>query len=80
MNIERFGELNSEKIANDNSICRMIVKEITDFGINQNQLMMILYLLSLQIENHEHMSTLASTIKEIGSETFLENQNGDSNG
>ena len=71
MSLERYGQLDSEKKAELNAVSRRIVKEITDFGVTQQQLLMIIYLLSLQIENHEHMVAVSSTVREIEDGTFL---------
>jgi hypothetical protein len=71
MSLEHYGQLDSEKKAELNAVSRKIVKEITDFGVTQPQLLMIIYLLSLQLENHEHMCAISSVVREIEDGTFL---------
>lgn len=71
MSLEHFGKLDSEKQAELNAVSRKIVKEITDFGVTQSQILMIIYLLSLQLENHEHMRAISSLVREIEDGTFL---------
>jgi len=71
MNQEIYGQLNSEKLALENQKCRQIVNEILDFGVNQRQLMMIIYLLSLNVENIETAQELSTVIKELSPEIFV---------
>lgn len=64
-NVSCYGTLESEKIAEENLTCRKIVKEISEFGITQRQLLMLIYLLSLEIEDHEKMCEFVTMIKEL---------------
>lgn len=66
-----YGQLESEKVAEENLICRHIVQEINNFGINQRQLKYVIYLLSMNIENAETMQEMVSAIKEICPDIFL---------
>lgn len=67
-----YGQLKSEKLAEENETCRKIVREIANFGVSQRQQLMIIYLLSLELENVEHMRTLTLAVKQLGdSELFL---------
>lgn len=67
-----YGEsLASEKIAEENQICRGMVKEILDFNVNQRQIMMIIYLLGLELENIEAMRAVTGLVKEIESSALL---------
>jgi hypothetical protein len=69
---EYYGELNSEKIAQDNLISRKIVSEINHFGISDRQRWMIIYQLALELENVQEMKELVSFIKETkGNDIFL---------
>jgi len=80
MNDVLYGQLKSEKMSQENELCRKIVKEISQFGVSQRQYMFIIYLLALELENVENMRALTSFLKEIvGNELFLissENNNG----
>jgi len=72
MNNVVYGQLQSEKIANENEMCRKLVREIAHFGITQRQQLYVIYLLALEIENIENMRAITSLLKEIaGSELFL---------
>lgn len=67
-----FGKLQSEKHAEENNVCRQIVREISHFGVNQRQTLFIIYLLSLELENIDLMRELTSLIKELGgSDVFI---------
>lgn len=72
MNNVVYGQLQSEKQATENELCRKIVREIAEFGVTQRQQMFIIYLLALELENIENMRSITSLLKEIaGSELFL---------
>lgn len=73
--LTRFGKTPAEHAAEENETCRNIVKEIMNFGVTERQQLMIIYLLSMQLENAEHMQVLSSIIKEIGGQAlFLSSQ------
>ena len=68
---DTYGQLGSEKLAKDSQAAREIVKEINHFGINDRQRWLILYYLSLELENVEEMQALTAYIKEVkGSDIF----------
>jgi len=70
--MQTFGKLSSEKLAEENEDCRKIVKEILNIGLTQRQKMFIIYLLSLELENIEHVKDLTDMIKEIaGDDIFV---------
>lgn len=70
--MQTFGQLSSEKIAKENEDCRRIVKEVLNVGLSQRQQMFLIYLLSLELENIEHVKNLTDLIKEIaGDEIFV---------
>lgn len=72
MNLQTFGQLSSEKFAVENEECRKIVKEVINIGLTQRQQMFLIYLLSLELENINHVKDLTDVIKEIaGDEIFL---------
>ena len=62
---ELYGQIESEKRAQENSLCRQIVKEISDFGISDRQRLFIIYLLGLELERHDHMHEVVSAVKNI---------------
>ena len=49
----------------ENSIkCREIVQTILDYGVSQKDLYQLIYLLSLELENVEHMKKISQFINE----------------
>lgn len=66
-----YGQMQSEKIANENKVARQIVSELNQFGINDRQRWMIIYQLSLELENVEEMKSMTSHIKEIKGDTLF---------
>jgi len=60
-----YGTLSSEREAQDKQRCYDIVKEIMDFGVNQTQVLFIIYLLSLELEDHNAMLELSGLAKKL---------------
>ena len=72
MSQQFYGQLHSEKMAEENRTAREIVKEIGNFGINERQRWMIIYLLAMELENVEDLKELTSFIKlRKGDNVFL---------
>ena len=63
MTIKRYGETTLESAAKDSQQCREIVSEIFKFGVSQQQILRIAYLLSLELENREAMVDISTCIK-----------------
>jgi hypothetical protein len=63
--------LASEKVAEENQICRGMVKQITDYGVNQRQVLMLIYLLGLELEAVEQMRAITATVKSLQSGVLL---------
>lgn len=71
----RYGQLQSEKQAEENQVCRQIVREVSLFGITERQRMLVIYLLALEIEDQDRMREITACIKELaGDELFLSGQ------
>jgi hypothetical protein len=66
-----IGKTKLDKIAEENQVCRMIVKEVLNYGLSQRQIYMILYLMSLELENVEHLQDLTAVIREMKEDTHL---------
>ena len=64
MSIDSYGKLQSEKIAEENLICRKIADEISRFGINDRQRKFLIFLLSLEIEDIELMKSISILVRE----------------
>jgi len=58
-----YGQLNSEKLADDKKVAQQIVSEINKFGINDRQRWIIMHLLSLELENVQDMRDMVEFIK-----------------
>jgi len=65
MNDVKFGELESEKLTKEKLACRQILAEINNFGISDRQKLFLIYLLSLELEDGEASSDLATVSKEL---------------
>jgi hypothetical protein len=73
----KYGQLKSEKLAEENTVCRQIVKEIANFGVTQRQQLLIIYLLALELENTEQMQNITALVRELaGSDLLLIDQEG----
>lgn len=67
-----YGELQSEKLTKENETAREIVREINNFGINERQRWLIIYLLSMELEIVEDLKKMTNFIKETkGDNIFL---------
>lgn len=63
MNITKFGQTDFEKKAEETQKSREIVAEILNFGVSQQQILRIAYLLSLELENIDAMKNVSQCIK-----------------
>lgn len=74
----RYGQLKSEKIAEENDVCRKIAKEISQFGITERQRLFLIHVLAMEIEDVTIMQELTACIKELtNSNIFLAAQEED---
>lgn len=64
MDIKRYGTTGMEQAAKDSQQARDIVSEILSFGVTQQQILRVAYLLSLELENREAMVGISTCIKE----------------
>lgn len=63
MTIKRYGATTMEQAAKNSQQCREIVSEVLKFGVTQQQILRIAYLLSLELENREAMVDISTCIK-----------------
>lgn len=80
---EVYGQLQSEKLAQESQVAREIVREIGHFGINDRQRWLIIHSLAMELEDVEEMKALTSYINEVkGSSLFISKLygTGDENG
>ena len=69
--MELYGQTSAEKLAKDSEIARQIVQEVSNFGVDDRQRCLIMYYLSLELENLERAQVLAGAIKEICPDMLL---------
>lgn len=62
---ELYGQTNADKLAEENNTTRKIVGEILNFGISERQKYLLMYYLSLELENVENAQTISNFIKEV---------------
>lgn len=66
------GRLSSEKFSEENTFCRQIIREINQVGISDRQRVMLIYLLSLELEDIEKMQYIATMLRaQYGDELFV---------
>lgn len=63
MNTHTYGKLDIEKKTEESKIARDITKTVLEFGVNQQQILRIAYLLSLELEDREIMLKVSECIK-----------------
>ena len=64
MTFKRYGTTTLEQTAKESQQCREIVAEILNFGVTQQQILRVAYLLSLELENRDAMMEISACIKE----------------
>jgi len=69
--IKKYELSAEEKELKDNAKAREIIKEIMDFGVSQGQILQIIYLLSLELENTDHMQQVSFIAKNLKKEIKL---------
>ena len=63
MSIKHYGKTEIEDKASSSYAARQIVNEILNFGVSQQQILHVAYLLSLELENRESMIDITTCIK-----------------
>ena len=72
MQSEIYGQLNSEKLAEDSKTAHQIVSEINNFGISDRQRWLLIYYLAMELENVDELKEITSFIKELkGDQIFI---------
>lgn len=62
---EKYGELSSEKLAEEKLFCRKILEEINRVGITQRQKLFLMYIMSLELEDVQARNDLAIVTKDF---------------
>lgn len=68
---EIFGKLQSEKLVEESKVAHQIVSEINHFQINDRQRWLIIYYLSLELENIDEMKELTGHIKDLKGDSLF---------
>lgn len=72
MSMTLYGQSTGERRAEENRVCRQILKEIGNFGVTQRQQLFLIYLLATELEDVEHMRAITSLCRVLGgSNVFL---------
>jgi hypothetical protein len=59
------GNSKDEQDIADRAKAREIVQSILDYGINQNQIYQMIFLLSMELENHKHTREITDLVKSL---------------
>lgn len=60
-----YGQTDAEQRFESAKKCRDIVQEIVKFGVSQEQLARLIYLLALELEDVEAMRSISSTARKL---------------
>ena len=75
---DSYGKSEAETQLDKIMTCRDIVKTIMNFGVTQEQIVLIIQNLGYELENHDHMVEVVGLTKEIlgamGTTLFVEKQ------
>ena len=61
---KKYGKSLEEKRLEKMIMCREIVKEILDFGVDEDQKVQVIKLLSLELENKKLMDKIVDAVKD----------------
>jgi hypothetical protein len=59
----KIGKSENDKKAEDLLKCRQITSEILNFGVSQDQILQIIYLLSLELEDRDALLEISTVVK-----------------
>ena len=63
--VTKYGKLEKEIMVGDRLKGREIVQEILNFGVSQQQILYIAYLLALELEDRDAMLAISNSIKQL---------------
>lgn len=63
--MDLYGKTKAEKLAEENEVARKILSEINNFGISERQRYLIMYYLSLELEDVENSRSISELLKEV---------------
>ena len=65
MSKKLYGKTKEEVRAEKSVQCRHIVKEIIDFGVDENQKLQLIKLIAMELDSNHNMKKIVNTIGEI---------------
>ena len=71
----KIGKSESDKKAEDLLKCRQITSEILKFGVSQDQILQIIYLLSLELEDRDALLEISTVVKEFKTDILSDDNN-----
>ncbi len=63
--IKHYGVSTEENTASNTQKCRQIVKTLLQFGVSEQEKLKIIFLLSLELENHDYLQEISSLVKRL---------------
>jgi hypothetical protein len=60
-----FGQTTADKLAEESTIARQIVAEISNYGVTDRQRWLIIYYLALELEDIEKVQEVCAFLKEV---------------
>ena len=70
-----IGKSEKDKSAESLLKCRQITTEILNFGVSQDDIMQVIYLLSLELENRTALEEISSVINSHRKDPFSDQKN-----
>lgn len=70
--VEKIGQSDTEKWAQDMLACRQIAAEILKFGVNQKQILNIIKLLAMELEDRDALVAISAVVNEALQEAHVE--------
>jgi hypothetical protein len=70
-----IGKSKLDSAAGDLLKCRQITSEIFNFGVSQDQILQIIYLLSLELENREALVDISTATKKYKMDLTSDKEN-----
>lgn len=61
--VKHYGETVVEQETQETLVCRQIVRTINDFGVTEDQRLRLIYMLSLELVNRDHMLLISDVVK-----------------
>jgi len=69
--VKKYGSTDSEKHAEKMFQCRQIVNQILDFGVDQEQILKIIKILSLNLTDRKAFETMTGAVKALENDTSI---------